>query len=53
MDEKKTEKKNPCPDCQFCQYCSDNRCAMCRPKAKDKEGKGKPKKPHQPLFRMY
>lgn len=23
------EKKHPCPDCQFCQWCSDIRCAAC------------------------
>ncbi|MBM4309371.1 MAG: hypothetical protein FJ119_00260 [Deltaproteobacteria bacterium] len=22
-------KKNPCPDCTFCQWCSDTRCAVC------------------------
>lgn len=23
-------KKHPCPDCHFCQYCSDARCQTCR-----------------------
>jgi len=23
-------KKHPCPDCTFCQWCSDDRCRMCR-----------------------
>jgi len=23
------EKKHPCPDCSFCQWCSDDRCALC------------------------
>ena len=23
-------KKNPCPDCHFCQQCGDARCAACR-----------------------
>jgi hypothetical protein len=23
------EKKHPCPDCQFCQWCSDTRCGAC------------------------
>jgi hypothetical protein len=23
-------KKHPCPDCRFCQWCSDDRCRMCR-----------------------
>jgi hypothetical protein len=31
------EKKHPCPDCQFCQWCSDIRCAACL-------GKGKPRR---------
>ena len=22
-------KKHPCPDCSFCQWCSDDRCALC------------------------
>jgi hypothetical protein len=24
-------KKHPCPDCKFCQWCSDDRCRICRP----------------------
>lgn len=24
------EKKHPCPDCSFCQWCSDDRCRLCR-----------------------
>ncbi|NLI31367.1 MAG: hypothetical protein GX422_01105 [Deltaproteobacteria bacterium] len=23
-------KKNPCPDCYHCQFCSDDRCNACR-----------------------
>jgi hypothetical protein len=23
-------KKHPCPDCHFCQFCSDSRCHACR-----------------------
>lgn len=23
------EKKHPCPDCTFCQWCSDDRCRIC------------------------
>jgi hypothetical protein len=23
-------KKRPCPDCNFCQWCSDDRCRICR-----------------------
>lgn len=22
-------KKHPCPDCSFCQWCSDDRCRKC------------------------
>ncbi|MFZ3209757.1 MAG: hypothetical protein WA140_13155 [Geobacteraceae bacterium] len=25
-----SEKKHPCPDCHFCQWCSDDRCRLCR-----------------------
>jgi hypothetical protein len=24
------QKKHPCPDCTFCQWCGDDRCALCR-----------------------
>jgi len=24
------EKKYPCPDCTYCQWCSDDRCRLCR-----------------------
>lgn len=24
-----TPKKHPCPDCRFCQWCSDDRCRLC------------------------
>ncbi len=30
-----TGKKHPCPDCAFCQRCSDDRCRLCL----DREGK--------------
>ena len=30
-DEEAT-KKHPCPDCTFCQWCSDDRCRICRAK---------------------
>lgn len=23
------EKKHPCPDCGYCQWCSDDRCRLC------------------------
>lgn len=29
-DQKESCKKHPCPDCTFCQWCSDDRCSMCR-----------------------
>lgn len=22
-------KKHPCPDCSYCQWCSDDRCRLC------------------------
>ncbi|HPX61122.1 MAG TPA: hypothetical protein PLN25_05055 [Deltaproteobacteria bacterium] len=27
-------KKHPCPDCTFCQWCSDDRCRLCLNRAK-------------------
>ncbi|MFH0919621.1 MAG: hypothetical protein V1913_04615 [Fibrobacterota bacterium] len=24
------EKKHPCPDCDSCQWCADERCRLCR-----------------------
>lgn len=24
------KKRHPCPDCHFCQGCSDSRCGLCR-----------------------
>ena len=24
-----SDKKHPCPDCGFCQWCSDDRCRLC------------------------
>ncbi|HZV82905.1 MAG TPA: hypothetical protein VFF53_12135 [Geobacteraceae bacterium] len=24
-----SHKKHPCPDCTFCQWCGDDRCALC------------------------
>ncbi|MBF0328792.1 MAG: hypothetical protein HQL10_06515 [Nitrospirae bacterium] len=52
MDKKSTDKKNPCPDCEFCQFCSDTRCGMCRPSPKKKK-KDCCKKEDKPLFRTY
>ncbi|WP_193377078.1 hypothetical protein [Geobacter sp. OR-1] len=23
------EKKHPCKDCEYCQWCSDDRCRLC------------------------
>ncbi|MBI5102502.1 MAG: hypothetical protein HZB33_11805 [Nitrospirae bacterium] len=51
-------KKNPCPDCAFCQYCSETRCSMCLPKnpskkiRSDRPKNDKPKE-HKPLFRKF
>jgi hypothetical protein len=27
--ENENPKKQPCPDCSFCQWCSDDRCHLC------------------------
>lgn len=29
-------KKHPCKDCFFCQWCSDDRCRLCRKKCAKK-----------------
>ncbi|MDA8428786.1 MAG: hypothetical protein M0T70_05975 [Geobacteraceae bacterium] len=26
---KAASQKHPCPDCTFCQWCSDDRCRLC------------------------
>lgn len=31
-DHQENCKKHPCADCNFCQWCSDDRCRMCRGK---------------------
>jgi hypothetical protein len=28
--ENECPKKHPCTDCRFCQWCSDDRCHLCR-----------------------
>jgi hypothetical protein len=30
MDAGDNDKKHPCPDCHYCQWCSDDRCRKCR-----------------------
>ena len=45
------QKKHPCIDCSFCQFCSDTRCGICRPAGRGE--KDKKKKEHKPLFRNY
>ncbi|MBN2332569.1 MAG: hypothetical protein JXO49_10715 [Deltaproteobacteria bacterium] len=30
QDNGQPAKKHPCPDCRFCQWCSDDRCRLCR-----------------------
>lgn len=52
-DKKEQHKKNPCPDCTFCQCCSETRCSMCRPTRKKKAKKCDTPKVHKPLFRPY
>ena len=32
MQQDAPPKKHPCPDCRFCQWCSDDRCRLCREK---------------------
>jgi hypothetical protein len=34
-----TKRRKPCPDCRYCQGCSQDRCRLCR--AKKKPGAGK------------
>jgi hypothetical protein len=37
------KKKHPCPDCHFCQWCSDSRCNLCRQGPEGcRKGKGSP-----------
>lgn len=48
-DEDAGPKKHPCPDCRFCQWCSDNRCGLClggtaRPPAKSPAKAGRSRK---------
>ena len=28
-EESHSPQKHPCPDCSFCQWCGDDRCALC------------------------
>ncbi|MDP3298283.1 MAG: hypothetical protein Q8N09_11985 [Thermodesulfovibrionia bacterium] len=49
--ERAKSKKHTCPECNFCQWCSDERCGICRPTGK-KRKKSKQKK-HKPLFLNY
>ena len=53
MEKKSILKKNPCPDCTFCQYCSQTRCSMCLPKGCKKKKEKTACKAHKPLFRSY
>jgi len=32
MEQREEGKKHPCADCTFCQWCSDDRCGICRAK---------------------
>jgi len=29
MENRKDAKKHPCPDCVYCQRCSNDRCSLC------------------------
>lgn len=53
MEKKNELKKNPCPDCSFCQYCSETRCSLCRSVDCKKDKKTCKLKVHKPLFRAY
>jgi len=46
-------KKNPCPDCNFCQCCSETRCSLCKSLDCPSSKKPKKKKEHVPLFRKF
>ncbi|HDH53524.1 MAG TPA: hypothetical protein ENH24_03455 [Nitrospirae bacterium] len=50
MQNRKRPKKHPCPDCNFCQWCNDSKCGMCRPSGKNP---GKKKKPCTPVLRKF
>ena len=28
-EKSRPQKKHPCPDCTFCQWCGDDRCSLC------------------------
>ncbi|MBI5634568.1 MAG: hypothetical protein HZA15_13950 [Nitrospirae bacterium] len=47
------QKKNPCPDCDFCQGCSETRCSLCKSLDCPSSKKAKKKKEHVPLFRKF
>jgi len=51
-DGKEHMKKYPCPDCDYCQWCSRDKCSLCRGAAYRKCRRQK-KKGQKPLFRSY
>jgi len=53
MEKKPVTKKNPCPDCSFCQCCSETRCRLCKSVDCPSSKKLKKKKEHIPLFRKF
>jgi hypothetical protein len=53
MEKKPVLKKNPCPDCNFCQCCSETRCSLCKSVDCPSKTKVKKKKEHIPLFRKF
>lgn len=48
----RTPRKHPCSDCDFCQICNDEKCALCKPSIYKKDSKMKRKK-HIPLFQKF
>jgi hypothetical protein len=40
----KPSKKHPCSDCNFCQFCNDEKCAICRPAICKRDTKPKKEK---------
>jgi len=53
MEKNEQIKKHACPDCDFCQCCSESRCALCRSTCALKGKKDKKPKTHKPLFLKF
>ncbi len=41
------QRKHPCRDCFSCQWCSDDRCALCRARQQAGAGPLPPREPHR------